>query len=744
MDNNKLTEESPAAFTRRLCRLLRRSNTAAMPAAVSSAACVAASLLLATAFPGAGVRAAEVDDQIPPPPEVAPQAAPQTSSQGAPEAAPLLDWSHARRVFPYLEACVEAGDVDPVPRPAPVWVADVQGARVTIRWLGRTMGKGDALLPLTSTSTAAGANLAATRPPVIDLVPLVRDAVAAALAEVHQGLADRNQRARQRADDADAFKPWTPADLRPLRVDLQLARGPQPVRLPPDAPEHALFRQFAPGYHGLMTPIAHTGNTQPPSAPGSAGGSQNAGSQNGAHQAAAVNPEAIVWPATALAMNQSPPAQVRQLLRVAGTPPLELNEQISRVARPDGLPLARFEVIHMVRLDETKPPVQLVRGNVVLPPASVTSDTLADMADQMIQFLLRRQTAEGDFLGTYHPTGDQFDPARASLEDVALAAYVLARRADMIDDAQGQGPGRIHAAAENALRYLNRRYTPSDAPDEPAAQALTLLAVMAMDDSGERPIERDVLGQRLIARFVDRPHDGPPAAAPQRALVALALTTYALQSGVPRDAGPVARQAAAELIEQVEAAHVVTALPWYAMALRAAARLPADAAPASDALSPAAVRQRLADLVEQMRPIQVAADARLGPDDVVGGFDLLPGGQPGLGVGPSAPVADWRSANVLATMALALREAGQAATDLDEPQRQQAMVRQVVDCGRAARFLHQLMFTNDNAYYARSLPDVLGGIRPALWDNRLSTAPTAMALLAVTELQQALDALSLP
>lgn len=707
--------------TPRLCRLLLRGNMTAMRAAVITAAVLALTV------------AARADE------------ATRTASRNTPDAAPLLDWSHAHRVFPYIEACVHAGDVEAVPTPPPIWVADVQGARVTVRWLGRAMGRGDALLPLQTATPLAADPSHAAPDAVIDLVTLARQAVAAALADVHLGLADRNQRARQRAEDPAAFKPWTLADLRPLRVDLQLARGPQPIRLPADAPPQALFRQFAPGHHGLMTPAADTEAAKPPSAPGSAGGSQ-AGAP-----LAAINPEAVVWPATALAMNQSPPAQVRQLLRAAGTPPLHLNEQIDRVARPGGLPLARFEVIHMVRVEDDQPPLRLVRGNVPLPPTDVTGQTLAEMAQQMLQFLLRRQTADGDFLGAYHPTSDQFEPARAPVEEVALAAYVLARRADMIDDAQGQAPGRIHTAAQNALRFLNLRYTPSNAPDEPAAQALTLLAIMAMDDGIDRQIERDVLGQRLAARFTDSrgkaADAAQPEAAPRQALLALALAVFASQPDAPPAAGQAARQAAADLIQRIDAAHIVAALPWYAMALQAASCLPAEGEPARDGdavISPADVRRRLGALLEQLRPLQIAADASMDLDDVVGGFDLLAAAEPASRIGQAAPVADWRTANILALMALDLRAAATEEAAVENPEHRQTLVRQVVDCGRAARFLHQLMFTSQNAYYVRSLPDVLGGIRPALWDNRLTTAPTAMTLLAVTELQQALDILALP
>ncbi len=733
---------------------------------------VITALLIAAGFPALAAAAPPASPAVPA--DLPPVAAGQPDvNAAAPDAAPLLDWSHARRVFPYIEQCIRAGGVEDAPTPQPVWVADLRGARVTIRWLGRTMGQGEARLPLlpsgpTPASTEAG--------PVIDLVQTVRAATAAALVDLNQTLAARNDRASLRADDAAAFTPWRIADLRPLNVDLQLAHRVEPIRLADDAPPDALFRAFAPGYHGLLSPAIEGGVDA-----------------NGLASTASTS---WVWPATALAMNQSPASQVRQLLDAVGTPALKLHEAVGRVARTGGMPISRFEVIHLVRVDESQPPVNLVRGNVLLPPTSVTSQTLADMAQRMTAFLVHRQTNAGQMRGTYHPTSDQFDPAQAPIEDMALTAYVLARRAAMIapppadpnaptlsipdpaatnaEDADGQplSPATVRDAATRMLRPLVRRYMSADAPREPGAMALTLLALLETDDGGNRQIERDALGDHLLevaaASGLLNPRDAASsdtAAAdagegrtvgPEQVLVTLALVRLATTPEAPTKVGDAARQALAVIEAGVDHHQIITALPWYAMALRAGAELQNTAGtgrrdpqtPTSPARTAEPATTRLAELVELLSRLQIEPGARLGPDDSVGGFDLLPGS------GLASPVADWRSANVLGLLALDLRHVaargisaagategspdGGAGMAGDESK----LVQKVVDCGRAARFLQQLMFDTRNAYYVRSLPDVLGGVRPALWDNRLSTAPTAMALLAVTELQQALEALN--
>jgi hypothetical protein len=125
-----------------------------------------------------------------------------------------------------------------------------------------------------------------------------------------------------------------------------------------------------------------------------------------------------------------------------------------------------------------------------------------------------------------------------------------------------------------------------------------------------------------------------------------------------------------------------------------------------------------------LREKQVRAAPALGPSDVVGGFDMHPAP---AGVDPAAPHPDYRTAWMLSALAAALREPAW----VDGVDR----MAWVVDCGLAARFLRRLRFSRGAAYYVRSWADVEGGVRQALWDNRLPPRATAAALLAVTRLQ---------
>ena len=62
------------------------------------------------------------------------------------------------------------------------------------------------------------------------------------------------------------------------------------------------------------------------------------------------------------------------------------------------------------------------------------------------------------------------------------------------------------------------------------------------------------------------------------------------------------------------------------------------------------------------------------------------------------------------------------------------------DCQLACRFLAQLMIDEPGCYYVRGPQDAIGGVRLNLWDNKLAIWPSAMTLLALTELQEQMAA----
>ncbi|MCC7146966.1 MAG: hypothetical protein IT443_11025 [Phycisphaeraceae bacterium] len=692
---------------------------------------------------------------------------PGSPAPALPSEAPLLDWSHAQQVYPLIESWIALGAaVDPKQTPAPLPVTGLAGARVTLRWLGRTMGTGDVTFPINSQNQ------------VRDLIAVVRQATQNALLDLTAALMDRNEKARLRAADPDQFKPWSIEDIRPLQVDLQLAHQLEPVQLPPtptpapgSAPErdssfsgrsqiaasspsaaaapapsaeppspYEIFHRFAPGYHGLV--MLAPGSP----APGSATPASDEPRTSASGASSPAN-QAWIWPATALAANISPRSQLAALLKDTGTSPAVIDRQIPLIARPNGPTLYRFNVLHLVRPAPNQPITLLMRGNVVLPPVSVTGPTVDDMAKQMTDHLLARLRSDGSFVGTYLPTSDQFDPAQAPLHDVALIAYVLARRAQVLADTS-PAPAQLEPTLEAcrvALRYLSKTLLPSDAPAEPAARALVILTALSLHDTDDHKIERDAMAQRLITVQTPQGWFVPPAPgiapgsertqgsapgsaggyvpsnAPTQSLVIAALTQLYAQNRDPKlkEAIEAARQALAAATNKTFS---LSTQPWQAMADLTWHSIQPDQ---TTDPRPGLIRE-----AQILQKLQIDSPPRLGPADVVGGFDPRPT------PAESAPNPDWRSANVLAFLAITLRDTPTLPAD--------EQMHWLLDCGLAARFLGQLMFTPTSAFYARSLPDTVGGVRPALWDNRLSSAPTAMALLAVTELQTTLAKLQEP
>ena len=129
--------------------------------------------------------------------------------------------------------------------------------------------------------------------------------------------------------------------------------------------------------------------------------------------------------------------------------------------------------------------------------------------------------------------------------------------------------------------------------------------------------------------------------------------------------------------------------------------------------------------------VQMTETPELGPADVIGGFEL--GHLSGRDANGSSQIG-WRTAQILVFLAAALRQ--------DELTPADRRTSRLLACGLAARFLGQLMVDEPSAFYMRSISDVLGGLRLSLWDNRLSVGPAAMALLATSELQEAIAQLN--
>ena len=610
------------------------------------------------------------------------------------------------------QALVEGGGGD-LPEPgdtpfvAELPVRGLVGVRVTLRRGGVTLGVGDHTFP----PAAAGPD-AAPAPldpnPQRDLVAATRAAMAAALDGVAESLANARLRAAQNTGSGRDIPVTSLAQLGPdLQVDLQVARRLEPITLARNEAYHRLFREFAPGFHGL---ILHN-PTQP--AP------------------------AFTWPATALASNVAPESQLVQMLVTQGY----RSTDIPLIAREGGPTLHRFQVIHYTRPTANGAPMLLTRGNLLYPPVTLSRRAVIATAERMARHLEGRLNPDGVLAGTYQPTANRYEPAVAPPDEQALGRYALTAWSRLTLENAGND-AYVRDLAQRALdgaRTAARRMN-SEARPDPAAMALTLLTLIESPSLTDRRAERDALADRLMQlrdeKVGFRAHraaddaagqPGPKLNTPTQALIAMSLAAMFEQTRQPQYAQAVNSVIGPLWLTQRNALSV-TALPWLLRAELTMYRLGADRA----GQDPAAIAGKFAylgSLVAGVVERQIIEPPAVGPADVVGGFDLSP--EPG-----SVPAPNWTSAFVLSVVAQAVRE----------PKVHEGHDRLgwLLSCGLTARFLAQLTMGEPSCYYVKSVSDAIGGVRRAFWDNQLPVASTAAALLALVELERAMADARIP
>jgi len=612
--------------------------------------------------------------------------------------APLVDWSHAQHIYRLSEKWIAQGNDAPVMDGPVIEVTGMAGVRVTIRWGGLRLGTGQATLD----------QLTPVRGNAYDLTQAARLAVRGAMLEVEESLRQSARRATVTTQPTEGESvsrgPAKITDLTgQLLVDIQIACQPQVIRIPADAAPGTIYRRFVPGFHGLrMTTRSHDGTPL----------------------------SSWVWPADSLAAGLPPTSQVYQLMGGIGMKLGELNN----VGKPGSPVLERFEVIHMVRPSATEPITRLIRGNVMLPPSSVDGRTVDNMTLRLVDHLRSRMREDGRFLGTYLPSSDTYQVPVARRDNAALAILALSRWTQ--SGIVPAGDPRIHEVNETVRQWINANLPEMLGAEENSSTTALSLTLMILSENpalDARQTERDQVAHKLLSlRNADgsfRASTDEKAGLADEPASALVVNSLAAYYSLSRDAatGQALANSMEWVWERVDPLKSMGALPWL---LEADARLEAFTAPdGSNPMNPRGPRgARLARLMPTLDIImsrQIVAPPEVGPADVVGGFllrDLEEG---------DAPNPDWRAAHMMMILSQSLRN-----PDLFiARQRLEALLA----CGRAARFLGQLMFDEPGAFYVRSPDDVVGGVRPMLWDNRLDLSPTAMTLLACCDLRKTLQ-----
>jgi hypothetical protein len=367
--------------------------------------------------------------------------------------------------------------------------------------------------------------------------------------------------------------------------------------------------------------------------------------------------------------------------------------------------LYRFAVVHAVEPSPDAPAEVLYRGQRLIdqtqiddvPALRAFADTLADQ--------LSRNTAPGTPPVGMQPIGPsaQIEPAtprQAAAIALALSSYVAVRAGNR----QAPAPAEVLARAERAASIVAGWAAAS--PETKADPAACAMLALALGTDAPEEIKLVVAGAFMQATEAMPAGFAETVPVNARGLLALAQPTPQLRADATR----------AAFAGQTPAT-VIAMMPWLAWAELGTPGTIAGTVPAASAL-----RQ----MRTQVWQNQLAAvDAREDRRDLVGGI-LIPGSR--------HPLPSWQSARAVA--ALATMMADDRLTGKDE--RGAEIVRLLA----SARFLRQLQVDRTLAWLAEDPQATLGGVRPSVFDQRVSAEATSMTLLAVVELLKAIDALS--
>lgn len=628
----------------------------------------------------------------------------QEAEADAPADAPELGWADGEAAFGWVEGWVrgEAG----VPADADLpgqSVTRLFGVSVTLRDQGRVLGRGEAYRKdVADTVDRPG------KP--VKMAGLLAAATRKALDEL------RDKQMKRAVElgikDPKLFEQALLDTRKRVQVDLQLGHSLSSIVLPLNAPDNAVFTQYAPGYHGLRLsgPIAADAS--------------------------------YAWPATELSRNTTPPRMVFTLLQDQGFDAQDL----ALVARGDGPALQRFKILHIVRTGAGQPVHQLTRGNLMLNQQVIDGRTIAGLAERVARYLDRLiydnpRTGAPMARGTYLPSAQRYAPASSDPLETSLLCYATTRHAQ-VAIAANLTPEDMRERSKRALR-LALRLAPDALPNEQEAAPKHLTAAFVLLTLCETPVKllpdqlvlRDRIGQTLLA--LKHPEGGGFRVAldnDQRlsresaAVVTAALAAWHRQTRSKSLAEPVwsvldqLLQANAKDPRAIDMFWISLSLDMSGQALAAAQPDPQAAAKKLEAW-----RAQQAEYLERLSDLQIRTTPVLGPNDVLGGFvyqEALPG---------TPPNPTWRSSLAVGVLAFALREP-------DIVPIEQAFG-PILNAQLGARFLGQLIVTPASTFYMRDPQPAMGGVRNTLWDNTLSPVNASMVLLALAEMQQSLNEL---
>jgi hypothetical protein len=425
--------------------------------------------------------------------------------------------------------------------------------------------------------------------------------------------------------------------------------------------------------------------------------------------------EALLFPSEFLAQGWSLEIGVRQLLKRMD---LLFRDQKQYAGN---LTFYTFQTAHFVEGEDGKPPWPLHRGVRVLPEEGVTREALDAAIHALGRYLLYRQNPQGVFAYEYAPAGDAY-AAKDDWEHQTLTGWAISRYAKLSERAEvAQAADQAANAFAQLLGGRNPRpeirYISTPGGDE--RLSLSALYLLLLMDHHQNKDHQLVMKQLIAAIFSQQRPDGrifelfPPSSLDPTKTGDAGQGLYALARGAMEFDAPGLKKAVENSLpyyaNEFETAPLARMVPWYSMAYALAAKWTG--------------RRQYADLVftmtDNLASRQLTPES-LAPAELIGGIALTV---------PES--ADARTGEYLMGFSAAVRLA-RILDDEPRARRYELLVR------RAARFVMQLQFREEECFYVRSFQDTVGGIRRSLSNHTLRIDQSAAGLLGLLDAMEVL------
>lgn len=410
-----------------------------------------------------------------------------------------------------------------------------------------------------------------------------------------------------------------------------------------------------------------------------------------------------------------------QLTRLLGELGLPIDRQ-NQIAQPGGPELYRFEAIHLVKPKVGQEVVELTRGGIPLAPMAITEWRISAMIDTYVGMLSSRQGETGLYAGSFNPTSSQYIPQIASLYEMAVANFALARVSKLPSIKPATREQALAAAQLGVKAMLELREQMNPQQYKLASTAMCVLALLETPGVAEHQemlgrMTRDLLFMRHEEIGLFR--SGFSATSSTASIPYQAMAAAALVQWFKMNRDPATEQASSATLNALWAQiddplDVSRALPWLAYAELGLTDM--------GVINPRLTK--LNEACEQVLNKQIGSDDPNASPDTIGGLEV------GLDLF-GAP--SWRTAQILAGLCRGMAS--------DQLVGEEATPRWLFGCGLAGRFIDQLTMREHDCYYTMSPDHAIGAVRYALHNNRQPLEATATALLAMVEFQGALDRL---